>query len=666
MALAESRRDTLMEYYSMKQNSLRGHMSGKALRAAYSDLDAAWAKYGEKAAPILTKIYVTDNPHPAGERDQLTKAGRKPYDRAHGKHHAILRDFADANGLPDLLLLNMDGSVIYTARKNSDFGANIANPPLSDTPLAEAHRILTSATDDSMLAFDPAVYPGAGGQPTGFFAAPIAVGKKVIGVVAYQTPIEKISSLLGNYAGLGDTGNVFLVTERGTIINDSLRTADQSEVLSGKLARTEIMSTLGGDPAFVKLDDFEGRSVMAAIVPFSHSGHRYDVVVIQDEAEILSSLPVLRNWIVLIVLASAFVAGVVGLVFSRALASRINGLSHAMGRLADGDVSVDVPQGAAKDEITDMARTVEVFKENAVARERLEAEQRDASEAQERQSQTVADLIGNFRMEVAEMLNAVSSNSNRMRDAAEDLNGVADETAGDATSASAASEEASTNVQTVASASEELSASIQEIRRQVSATTEIIRTAVSAAEHTNEKIGGLAESAQRIGDVVSLISAIAEQTNLLALNATIEAARAGEAGKGFAVVASEVKELATQTAKATEEIGGQIGAVQSATKDAVTAIAEITATMAEVDSYTGSIATAVEQQGAATGEISSNVQEAARGTGDVARTMVTISEKARVTSDWAGKVLHSSSDVNEQTRALQKTVDRFLEAVAAA
>ena len=198
------------------------------------------------------------------------------------------------------------------------------------------------------------------------------------------------------------------------------------------------------------------------------------------------------------------------------------------------------------------------------------------------------------------------------------------------------------------------------------ATTEIVRSATQAAMQTNTKIEGLAEAAQRIGDVVNLISAIAEQTNLLALNATIEAARAGEAGRGFAVVASEVKELATQTAKATEEIEGQITEVQAATKDAVTAIAGITETMSQVDEYTGTIAAAVEQQGAATNEISGNVQDAAQGTQEVAQTIITISEKAQVTSSSAGQVLNASTDVNARTTELRETVDRFLKAVAAA
>ncbi len=666
MALAEGRRDSLLEFYRSKEISIDSHLGGKALRSAYSDLEGAWAKYGDKAFDTLTKIYVTDNPHPVHERDQLVKAGRKPYDKAHAKHHTSLRDYADANDHPDILLINLNGDVIYSVRKRSDFGVNVRSADLQGTPLAEGFEQIVSGEAETLVGFDPVFYPGKDNEPAGFWAAPMVVGSKTIGVIVYETPISKIDSLLGKYAGLGETGDIYLLNEDGLVLNDSQRTADVSEMLSAQFAAPEIMSAMAGEATFGHLPDYNGRDVFAAMVPFTALDNKYTLVVVQGADEVLAPLSSLKLWIFGIALACAAAACMFGLLMARNLSGRLNGLGEVMNRLAGGDSTVEIPAQSASDEIAEMAATVDVFRENALARERLESEQRDSGLAQERQSAEISRMIAEFRSEVTEMLDAVFSNSEQMRHAAEELNSVADETAGDATNASAASEEASTNVQTVASAAEELSASIQEIRRQVQSTTEIVQNASHAAVQTNNKIEGLAESAQRIGDVVNLISAIAEQTNLLALNATIEAARAGEAGRGFAVVASEVKELATQTAKATEEIEGQIAEVQAATKEAVTAIAGITQTMSQVDEYTGSIASAVEQQGAATNEISGNVQEAAKGTQDVARTIVTISEKTRVTSSSAGQVLSASTDVNGQTTALRDTVDRFLNAVAAA
>lgn len=666
MALAESRRDSLLEFYQGKQRTIEGHVQGKTLRAAYSAFDTAWAKYKDKASEVLTKIYVTDNPHPEGERDQLVKAGRKPYDKAHAKHHTPLRDFADANRFPDIMLVNMSGDVIYSARKLSDFGVNLQSADWADTPLADAYKKITAGSAETLLAYDPVLYPGRNQEPTGFLVAPISVGSKTIGMVVYEAPTQEVTTLIGKFAGLGETGDTHLVNQNGLAMNDSLRSPETSEILSEAYSAPEILATMGGESTFTRLADFNGKDVFAAIVPVSAFGQQYAVVVAQAAGEVLAPLTTLQFWIFAIAIVCAVLACVIGLVMARSLSGRISSLSDIMNKLAGGDTSVDVPAQSARDEISEMAASVDVFRENALERERLEAAQRETTLEQERQAAAVANLISDFRSEVTQMLDAVYSNSEQMRVAAEDLNGVADETAGEASSASSASEAASTNVQTVASASEELSASIQEIRRQVQSTTEIVRSATQAAMQTNTKIEGLAEAAQRIGDVVNLISAIAEQTNLLALNATIEAARAGEAGRGFAVVASEVKELATQTAKATEEIEGQITEVQAATKDAVTAIAGITETMSQVDEYTGTIAAAVEQQGAATNEISGNVQDAAQGTQEVAQTIITISEKAQVTSSSAGQVLNASTDVNARTTDLRETVDRFLKAVAAA
>ncbi|MFD1695546.1 methyl-accepting chemotaxis protein [Roseibium aestuarii] len=279
--------------------------------------------------------------------------------------------------------------------------------------------------------------------------------------------------------------------------------------------------------------------------------------------------------------------------------------------------------------------------------------------------ETVRERIAVFRNEIAEKLDTVTFQVREMRDASHKLGGVAQDTSGRAAEASGAAETASHNVQTVASAAEELSASINEITRQVEETTRIVAHATEGAQTSNKRVAGLAESANRIGEVVTLIQAIAEQTNLLALNATIEAARAGEAGKGFAVVAAEVKELANQTSKATEEIGAQITAIQNETKAAVEAIAAIASTMNEVNNYTNTIAAAVEEQGSATNEISRNVAEAANGTGVVANSVGGLTDAAATTESSASSVAHAAEELEQEAERMRAAVDAFLRDVAA-
>ncbi|HTO84367.1 MAG TPA: globin-coupled sensor protein, partial [Methylomirabilota bacterium] len=224
----------------------------------------------------------------------------------------------------------------------------------------------------------------------------------------------------------------------------------------------------------------------------------------------------------------------------------------------------------------------------------------------QRRTERVDLAVKEFDGKMSSVLSTVKTSAAGMQSVAQALAGNVEETSRRSLAVSAASEEASVNVQTVASAAEELSSSIGEIRRQVGESARIANKAVDEAQSTNQVIRALHDATQKVGDVVKLINDIAGQTNLLALNATIESARAGEAGKGFAVVAAEVKNLANQTAKATEDISAQIADIQSATKSAVGAIDGISSTITEINHIATAIAAAVEEQGAATQEIARN------------------------------------------------------------
>ncbi|MET0368989.1 MAG: HAMP domain-containing methyl-accepting chemotaxis protein [Methylobacterium sp.] len=343
-------------------------------------------------------------------------------------------------------------------------------------------------------------------------------------------------------------------------------------------------------------------------------------------------------------------------------------LVAALQRMASGEIDAEIREAQRTDEIGALGRAVENIKSMVARKAGEEAALRqaaDAAAAAARQ-RTMMELADNFEAAVGGIVSLVSDAAIELQATAQTMTKTATETAAQSTNVAAAAEEAATNVQTVAAAAEELGSSVSEIGRQVTGSTNLAKAAVLDADQTTQLVQVLSQTSAKIGDMVGLIANIASQTNLLALNATIEAARAGEAGRGFAVVATEVKELASQTARATDEIARQIGAVQGVTEQAVDAIATITARIREIDTVATSIAAAVEQQGAATQEIVRNVAQASTGTSAVTGNIVGVAQASEQTGAAAAHVLSSASALSRQSEHLSTEVSSFLKTVRAA
>lgn len=369
--------------------------------------------------------------------------------------------------------------------------------------------------------------------------------------------------------------------------------------------------------------------------------------------------------IVFAVLAVVAGAAITWLYISRSLLARLTHISTAMETLAGGEIG-EALAAEGQDEITGMARSVNVFRDNAIERQRLEAERSEDQAAREARARAIEELIARFEDVSGRALGAVGDAAREMEDAATALDQSSRSASQTTAQVNASSGRAAENVDTVAAAAEEMTGSIAEIAQQISRSTEIAQDAADRVAQTNTDVATLDEAAAKIGDIVSLINDIAEQTNLLALNATIEAARAGEAGKGFAVVASEVKTLAEQTGKATSSISDQISGIQGATGKAVSAIANIGEVISEMNNISAAIAAAMEEQRAAASEITRAAHEAASGAREVSQSISSVDAAASETGQCAAQVNAASTALNAESEGLERAVSEFLKGVRAA
>lgn len=522
-----------------------------------------------------------------------------------------------------------------------------------DLPLRENRDLITS----------PYIYP-IDGKDTLMATLSLVVHRsgKPIGIATADLPLTKVSAFVSSLKPF-DTGAVRLI---GT---DNLWVANPDGSLIGKTAEDDLakaaLAMPSGIGSTVEIDGIP-TYLTTAKVTFPGVKESWTLVMTVPEATLAADAR--ANAFTLIgasVIALLIGLGCVGYL-AHTLAKPIGNMAHRMEALAAGDTSVAVEGADQADEIGAMARAINIFRDHTIARRELEGGQAAETARRNARQADIDKLIAGFREQATTTIGRVSTASHDLDAIAREMATSAGRSAERAGIAHDAAGRASGNVQTVASAAEELAASIGEISAQVARTSTVIGSATEGARVSHEKVGALAKAAAKIGEVVTLIQAVADQTNLLALNATIEAARAGEAGKGFAVVASEVKNLAGQTAKATEEISHQIAAIQQATDEAVGVIAGIATTMEDVNSHAATIAAAVEEQGAATSEIGSSVEAASLETRTVADNVDDLNAAVGETRTAANRVLEAAATVDAVKDELALEIDRFLSAVAAA
>src|SRR6185436_19922632 len=485
----------------------------------------------------------------------------------------------------------------------------------------------------------------------------IKTGKPIVGVepgrealaIFGMTPIVRDGKTLANVDVGAAVGKDFKKLS-STFGDEVVATSGELKgVFDGQPLRRD--ATIGGRPSALYLGQIK-----------NYAGQPVGILeVIKDTTEYEAAAASSQRSLILGTVAILIGAILLALLLGRGLSRPLAAITAVMNRLSGGEIDVTIPGSERRDELGTMASAVDVFRRSMIeARSMREAQEASKHQTELEKKVLQRQMADRFEADVKSVVAEVARATTDMQRVAGEIATSVNGTSQRAAAAAAASDEASGSVNAVAAATEQLASSVAEIGRQVTHSSQVAENAVAKAGQTTEMVSSLASAAEKIGDVLRLIGAIASQTNLLALNATIEAARAGEAGRGFAVVASEVKGLASQTAKATEEIAGQVAAIQSATGDCVTAIGGISDTIREISAIATTIAAAVEEQDSATREIARSVQQAATGTGEVSLNVTGASQSADQSRALADNVAAASSQLSQQADALYKSVDTFL------
>lgn len=658
--MRDARMIQLRDYFKSIEDDLTLFATSPSTRTALSDFDRAWELGLGNATKTLQALYISDNPNPIGRKDELIDAGDGSlYSNTHAVYHPYFRDLLLRRGYYDIFLIDRNGDLIYSVFKEQDYATNLVTGEWQNTGLAEAYRGAMEQPDSNSHVFvDFQPYGPSNDAPASFIAAPVFIDGKVEGVLAFQMPVDRLNAILSNQKGLRESGEAVLIGADFLARNDTALAS--GSVLSRELKSEATQIAMAGVPGS-QFDLLEGVERLIYFDALYFKGTMFGLLLWEDTEEIYAPLYEEIFSLVIQTLLVLLVFGAAGIWIGVKIAAPIRQVAEIQEDLATGNLDVWIPENKSPQEVGMLCKALYKFKQETRAAEKYRQEQEQFRiDTRKAQRDKVMDMADSFEGAVGSVIDALSSSATELSATSNEVSEVANRTAARSNSVRDQANDAGADIESVTNAVGSINKAIEDVSAQVSDTSSLTDEAARQTADAAARIDDLNAASAKINDIVSLIAEIAEQTNLLALNATIEAARAGEAGKGFAVVASEVKALAAQTQRATDEIGGQVAGMLDKIRSSTEAVRVITNSVDRTNTTMGSISEAVDVQAAATHEVAQATRTALERIQAVIVEINHVAEDAVTTGSATEELQTAAAELARNSNLLTQETDQFI------